>query len=68
MNMCKGQCKYYDNSRPQRYVFLTHARCRICEHWFPKKYKRCPCCNNLLAIRPRSNNRKREYIESKVRY
>ena len=28
--------------------------CTICQSWF-KDYKRCPCCNNLLRVRSRSN-------------
>ena len=28
--------------------------CTICQSWF-KDHIRCPCCNNLLRVRSRSN-------------
>ena len=68
MIQCKGVCSYkYSRTRPQRFAYLTHVRCKTCDIWilpedaWVKNKARCPCCHGVLSTTPSSNKGKKKY-------
>ena len=42
--------------------FLSHGRCRTCQAWQRcDERNRCLCCGSRLALRPRTNSKKKRY-------
>ena len=56
--MCKNICSDYRKTgiRSSQSKYKHGFKyCSICEVWITQTSNRCPCCNNKLRTRPRSN-------------
>ena len=65
---CNNVCGKYDQKNlPVGSKYKMGLRyCTICQAWF-KDYTRCPCCNNRLRIRSRSNKYEKAKLYIKIR-
>jgi len=71
MIMCKGVCDTWKTPKITKSPFNEYYRCRRCQIWVKHRdcwiteteTSRCPCCHGRLALKPRLNARKRDYME-----
>ena len=64
---CNNVCGKYDQKNlPVGSKYKMGLKyCTICQTWF-KDYRRCPCCNNLLRVRSRSNKPEKAKLYMKI--
>jgi hypothetical protein len=56
--ICKDRCSEYRKTGVRSCISkykYGFKYCSICEVWIERIDNRCPCCNNKLRTRPRSN-------------
>ena len=68
-NYCKNICYIYKASKDRfssDYYSNGYKRCNECELFIEYDKNRCPCCNNILRIRPHNTISKKRMLKNLI--